>query len=184
MPQDEFEAIVSDYYERLYRFAYSLTRSEADACDLTQQTFYIWATKGHQLRDRSKTKSWLFTILHREFLHGRRREVRFPHLELSDEHEELPTIAPEVVNKLDAARVVECLGSVQEPYRAALNLFTWRIIPIRRSPTSSRFHWAPFVPVSPAPGAVTESDPHGRLLETSAGKGRTGKEDAQNAEVQ
>ena len=68
MPDDDFEQIVSQHYEPLYRFAFSLTRSEADACDLTQQTFYIWATKGHQLQDRSKVKSWLFTTLHREFL--------------------------------------------------------------------------------------------------------------------
>src|SRR5882724_4570313 len=123
MPSDDFEQIVSLHYEPLYRFALSLTRTEADACDLTQQTFYIWATKGHQLRDRSKVKSWLFTILHREFLHIRRRAVRFPHFELSDAIEDLPTISPEMVNTLDAARVLEFLGQVQEPYRAALNLF-------------------------------------------------------------
>ena len=52
-----FEAIVSDYYEPLFRFAMSLTRSESDAGDLTQQTFYIWARKGHQLRDVSKVKT-------------------------------------------------------------------------------------------------------------------------------
>src|SRR5216117_2004540 len=75
MPSDDFEQIVSQHYEPLYRFAFSLARTEADACDLTQQTFYIWATKGHRLRDRSKVKSWLFTILHREFLNIRRRAV-------------------------------------------------------------------------------------------------------------
>ena len=123
MPSDDFEQIVSQHYEPLYRFAFSLTRTEADACDLTQQTFYIWATKGHQLRDRSKVKSWLFTILHREFLNIRRRAARFPHLELSDAIEDLPTISPEVVNTLDSAQVLEFLGQVQEPYRAALSLF-------------------------------------------------------------
>jgi len=123
MPSDDFEQIVSQHYEPLYRFAFSLTRTEADACDLTQQTFYIWATKGHQLRDRSKVKSWLFTILHREFLNIRRRAVRFPHFELSDAIEDLPTISPEVVNTLDSAQVLEFLGQVQEPYRAALGLF-------------------------------------------------------------
>jgi len=123
MPSDDFEQIVSLHYEPLYRFAFSLTRSEADACDLTQQTFYIWATKGHQLRDRSKVKSWLFTILHREFLNIRRRAVRFPHFELSDVNEDLPVISPKVANTLDAARVLEFLGQVQEPYRAALGLF-------------------------------------------------------------
>jgi len=118
-----FEQIVSDYYESLYRFALSLTHTEADACDLTQQTFYIWAIKGHQLRDHSKVKSWLFTILHREFLHIARRALRFPHFELSDAIKDLPTISPEVVNTLDAARVFEFLGQVQEPYQAALSLF-------------------------------------------------------------
>ena len=123
MPSDDFEQIVSLHYVPLYRFAFSLTHSEADACDLTQQTFYIWATKGSQLRDRSKAKTWLFTILHREFLNIRKRAVRFPHFELSDSIEDLPTIAPEVVATIDATRVLECLGQIQEPFRAALNLF-------------------------------------------------------------
>src|SRR5213083_749575 len=123
MPSDDFEQIVSQHYEPLYRFAFSLTRTEADACDLTQQTFYIWATKGHQLRDRSKVKSWLFTILHREFLNSRKRAVRFPHIELVDGDKDLLIISPEVVNSLDGARALELLEQVREPYRAALSLF-------------------------------------------------------------
>src|SRR6184192_1865664 len=101
MPSDDFEQIVSQHYEPLYRFAFSLTRTEADACDLTQQTFYIWATKGHQLRDRSKVKSWLFTTLHREFLETRRRQTRFPHYELGQVESQLPSISPARVNQLD-----------------------------------------------------------------------------------
>lgn len=123
MPPDDFEQIVSHHYEPLYKFAFSLTRTEADASDLTQQTFYTWATKGHQLRDRSKVKSWLFTTLHREFLNTRRRAVRFPHIELSDANPELPTISLEIANTLDSARLLQFLAQVQEPYRAALNLF-------------------------------------------------------------
>src|SRR6266487_2407966 len=123
MPSDDFEEIVSQYYEPLYRFAFSLTRTEADACDLTQQTFYIWATKGQQLRDRAKVKSWMFTILHREFLNSRARAARFPHFELNDENVELPTIAPEAVNTIDGAIALRFLEQVQEPYRAAVSLF-------------------------------------------------------------
>jgi RNA polymerase sigma-70 factor (ECF subfamily) len=123
MPQNDFEEIVSRYYEPLYRFALSLARTDADACDLTQQTFYIWAAKGHQLRDAGKVKSWLFTTLHREFLNTRRRAVRFPQLELDEMEQELPGIAPEMVSSLDAARVLEFLRQIKEPYRAALTLF-------------------------------------------------------------
>jgi hypothetical protein len=38
--------IVREHYEPLFRFAMTLTRVESDARDLTQQTFYVWATKG------------------------------------------------------------------------------------------------------------------------------------------
>ena len=70
----DFESLVAAYYEPLYGFAFGLTRNEADACDLVQQTFSIWANKGHQLRDTSKVKTWLFTTLHREFLGARRKQ--------------------------------------------------------------------------------------------------------------
>jgi len=123
VPSDDFEQIVSRHYEALYRFGFSLTRSEADACDLTQQTFYIWATKGHQLQDRSKVKSWLFTTLHREFLNMRKRSNRFPHVELEEDIEELPVVTPDVVNSIDGNQVVQFLGQVPEPFRAALILF-------------------------------------------------------------
>lgn len=119
----DFDSLVSRYYGPLYQFAFSLARTEADACDLTQQTFYIWAAKGHQLRDSSKVKTWLFTTLHREFLNMRRKIVRFPHLELGEMENELPAVSPEAISALDAARVVALLGQVGEPYHAALTLF-------------------------------------------------------------
>src|SRR5258708_14288519 len=106
----DFDSLVSRFYGPLYQFAFSLTRTEADACDLTQQTFYIWATKGHQLRDGSKVKTWLFTTLHREFLTSRRKVVRFPHFELSEMDQELPSISPAMPTALASARVVEFLN--------------------------------------------------------------------------
>src|SRR6516225_9151153 len=119
----DFESLVGRYYSSLYKFAYSLTQAEADACDLTQQTFYVWATKGHQLRDVSKVKSWLFTTLHREFLETRRRQTRFPHHELSQVESELPPISPARVNQLDSAQVLQALAQVDEVYQAPVSLF-------------------------------------------------------------
>ena len=118
-----FESLVERYYRPLYQFAFSLTQSESDACDLTQQTFYIWATKGHQLRDVSKVKTWLFTTLHREFLETRRRQTRFPHHELSQVDFELPTISPARINQLDSGQVVQALSQVDQLYQAPVALF-------------------------------------------------------------
>jgi RNA polymerase sigma-70 factor (ECF subfamily) len=119
----EFESLVARFYAPLYQFAFSLTRVEADACDLTQQTFTIWATKGHQLRDASKVKSWLFTTLHREFLDSRRRRTRFPHFELEAAEAELPAVAPAAINGLDVTQVLNTLAQVDELFQAPVSLF-------------------------------------------------------------
>lgn len=119
----DFDSLVELYYQPLYKFAYSLSKREADAADLTQQTFYKWATKGHQLRDKSKVKTWLFTTLHREFLGSRRRYQRFPHHEVDEVHHELPHIEPQVVREMDGGSVMEALTEVDEMFRAPLTLF-------------------------------------------------------------
>lgn len=114
---------MAQYYEPLYQFAFSLTRDEAEACDLVQQTFCVWAAKGHQLRDVSKVKTWLFTTLHREFLGSRRRQQRFPHLELDTAELELPVISPDAISRLDTAQVLAALKQVDEIYQAPVALF-------------------------------------------------------------
>ena len=119
----DFDEVVTRYYESLYQFALSLTRAEADACDLTQQTFYVWATKGHQLRDATKVKTWLFTTLHRLFLESHRRQARFPHHELEAVAGELPTISPQTVSSLDTDQVLRALAQVDEVFQAPVALF-------------------------------------------------------------
>jgi RNA polymerase sigma-70 factor (ECF subfamily) len=119
----DFESLVAEFYGPLYQFAFSLARIEADACDLTQQTFYIWANKGHQLRDVTKVKTWLFTTLHREFLNSRRRQSRFPGVELDSAIDELPLTDSPPPSRLDAMHVLEALGRVDEVFRAPIALF-------------------------------------------------------------
>src|ERR1035438_2911829 len=119
----EFESLVAQYYEPLYKFAFSLARDESDACDLTQQTFCTWAVKGHQLRDASKVKTWLFTTLHREFLGIRRKQTRFPQVELEDAAPELPVVSPAVISSHDTAQVLAELARLDEAYQAPVALF-------------------------------------------------------------
>jgi len=122
-PRPDFERLVEQFYRSLYQFAFSLTQSESEACDLTQQTFYVWATKGHQLRNASKVKSWLFTTLHREFLESRRRQTRFPHYELELVESELPPIPPARLNQLDSGQVLKALSQVDAVYQGPVALF-------------------------------------------------------------
>ncbi len=119
-----FEEVVERHYAALYRFAFSLTRREADAADLTQQTFLIWARRGHQLRDPARAGTWLFTTLHREFLRARRRGERRAEVGLDEQTlDELPAPSADVIRELDLAAVQGALLGLAEHHRAPLSLF-------------------------------------------------------------
>ena len=91
---------------------------------MLQQTFFIWATKGHGLREAAKAKSWLFTTVYREFLRGRRRDSRATSIEdLPQQANELAAEEVDRVSKLDSATVMVALQSVDEIFRAPLTLF-------------------------------------------------------------
>lgn len=119
----DMDQLVADHYRNLYKFAFSLAKNEADATDLTQQTFYRFATRGHQLKDPRKVKTWLFTTLYREFLGMTRREKRFTHVELDEAGRELPGTDPGIARQIDGNLAVEALGELDERYRAPLVLF-------------------------------------------------------------
>lgn len=125
--KDEFKLLVDQHYEGLYRFGYSLAKSPDAAADLVQETFCIWAQKGHQLKDRSRAKSWLYTSLYREFLSRQKRGARF-----TSENYEGHVARQESGSEIDAERLddadrlMRCLGRLDEHYRSVISLFYLR----------------------------------------------------------
>jgi len=116
----DFQQLVDAHYASLYRFALSLARNESDAADLVQQTFAQWARKGHQLRDPSLAKTWLFTTLRREFLGTIRKSERYSDEPPGDED---GSLEPEQAESLDAAEVMAALQKLPLEYREPLTLF-------------------------------------------------------------
>jgi len=119
----DFEKLVKRYYQDLYRFGFSLTGSESDASDLTQETFYMWARKGHQLNDPANVKGWLFTTLHREFLKICRRRKRFADEPIEESAHDLPDVPVDCVNRIDSRTLVRMLREIDEDFRAPLVLY-------------------------------------------------------------
>ena len=122
-PDISFETLVATYYKPLYKFAWSLSKSDSDAADLTQQTFLIWAEKGHMLRDPSKAKSWLFTSLYREFLRQNRRGKTVTSIdqEILETH-----LDPDLVSsarRLEGQEALAALDELDKVYREPLILF-------------------------------------------------------------
>jgi RNA polymerase sigma-70 factor (ECF subfamily) len=116
------EAIVRENYRALYAYAMSLTRNPADAADLTQQTTVILATRWRQIKDRSKTKSWLFTILYREFIRLNKRNKRQVSLHEDDYHEDPSTPATQESTH-DGRSAIDAIHSLPEPHRSVLSLY-------------------------------------------------------------
>lgn len=123
MPIPSFQVLVDSHYESLFRFGQSLTGNPTDAADLTQQTFFIWAKKGHALRDTGKAKSWLFTTLYREFLKYNRRARKIDYRETEEIERTAPPTEPDWLETLDAGLVVESLARLDDTFRAPLTLF-------------------------------------------------------------
>ncbi len=123
LSQQDIEELVALHYEKLYHFALSLTRNEAESADLTQQTFLTLATKGNQLRDKGKAKSWLFTVIYREFLKLRKFTNRFTELESDLPAEAAHAIDDTACRQVDAHLIMESLQSVPEIFRAPVALF-------------------------------------------------------------
>jgi RNA polymerase sigma-70 factor (ECF subfamily) len=65
--------LVRDHHAELYRYAFRLSGSPADAEDLVQQTFLVAQQKLHQLREAERARQWLFSVLRSCFLKSRRK---------------------------------------------------------------------------------------------------------------
>ncbi len=76
--------LVLEHHVDVYRYAYRLAGSVADAEDLTQQTFLLAQAHRAQLRDPALARRWLFSILRHEFFRGQRKQRPTPAGMLAD----------------------------------------------------------------------------------------------------
>ena len=73
-----FEQDALALVDRLYAAALRLTRNEADAQDLVQDTYLKAFRSSGQFEAGTNLRGWLFTILHNTFLNQRRDRGRSP----------------------------------------------------------------------------------------------------------
>lgn len=124
-PAPTIEEVVERHAAMLYRFAYRLTGSAADAEDLVQETFLVAHQKLHHLRDPERVGYWLLRIL-RNCWSGQLSH-RLPTESIAvEEIAEEPADWPDGPDELDRERLLSLLGTMPEEYREALLLFYFR----------------------------------------------------------
>lgn len=118
----DMEQLVSDHLRAVYGYAFRLSGSADLAEELTQQVFYIAQSRGSQLRQPEKARSWLLTIARNCFFKQQRQ--RQP-LSATDNGLSLEEVAGPVppADQLDIQRLQAALDGLDEPFRVVLLMF-------------------------------------------------------------
>ncbi len=120
--QEAFESLVRRYQRMIYALTYRLSRSAADADDLTQETFIRAYQQLDTFRADAKFSSWLYRIAINQSLNWRQRTVR--RAEVHQEWE-IQSSSPTPPDAALAGRVQEALLKLPPKQRAAVVLTTY-----------------------------------------------------------
>lgn len=122
-PDPDFTQLVEQHYSLLYKFAYRLSGSFADAEDLTQHAFLTAQKKIHQLRSRDRVQAWLLTIVRNSYLKQQRRESR---QRISLESVAEPEVCVPENTDVDSEQLQKILSEMPEDFRVVIILFYFR----------------------------------------------------------
>jgi RNA polymerase sigma-70 factor (ECF subfamily) len=137
MAADPFETEALSFLDALYRTALRMTRSEAEAEDLVQETYIRAFRFRHQFTPGTNLKAWLFRILTNTFINQYRRKAARPDTtELDDVEESIlyrhmrdvspgsasPDPEAELIDNTHSSEVKDALEALPEKFRTTLLL--------------------------------------------------------------
>jgi RNA polymerase sigma-70 factor (ECF subfamily) len=130
--RDVFWNLAQNQARFLYNVAYKYVGNRYDAEDLVQETLYTACNKFHQLRDKRKFKSWMFTILRNHFLKTQRKKAPVHADEFENGIDYLSQlesvsmqrdVASACERKAEAETIQLILDKLPEKYKAVLILY-------------------------------------------------------------
>jgi RNA polymerase sigma-70 factor (ECF subfamily) len=137
MASDPFETEALSFLDALYRTGLRMTRSEAEAEDLVQETYIRAFRFRHQFTPGTNLKAWLFRILTNTFINQYRRKAARPDTtELDDVEESIlyrhmrdvspgsasPDPEAELIDNTLSSEVKDALEALPEKFRTTLLL--------------------------------------------------------------
>ncbi|MBM3998404.1 MAG: sigma-70 family RNA polymerase sigma factor [Planctomycetes bacterium] len=121
------ERLIREHHGELYRYAFRLSGSQADAEDITQQVFLSVCGKLDQLRDEGKVRGWMFAIARTCFLKSRRRIRPMPvsdiDLEIDLFVDPQTTVEDWDIEGIDGESLTAALGQLHDETRVMLAMF-------------------------------------------------------------
>jgi RNA polymerase sigma-70 factor (ECF subfamily) len=133
--QARFERDALPFLDQLYAAALRMTRNQADAEDLVQETFVKAFAAFHQFTEGTNLKAWLYRILTNTFINTYRKKQREPQQSAGEAVEDwqlaraeshtssgLRSAEAEALDHLPDSDVKEALQSIPEDFRIAVYL--------------------------------------------------------------
>jgi RNA polymerase sigma-70 factor (ECF subfamily) len=120
--QRHVQQLVDAHYDSLFRYAYRLSGCAADAEDLAQEAFCKAQMQLHQLREPSRAKAWLFSILRNAYLHRVRSDQAHKQVPL-DAVGDLAGPPPDPPPEVEPAQLQRALNELPEAFRTPVILF-------------------------------------------------------------
>jgi RNA polymerase sigma-70 factor (ECF subfamily) len=120
-PQAELVGLIDEHAAALYRYAYRLAGTAADAEDLTQQVFLIALDKLDQVRSAAAARGWLFTVLRNCYLKSKRRPPPLTAVGLGLDLDSLP--ADEDESEIDQELLQLAINELPDEFKLAVLLF-------------------------------------------------------------
>jgi RNA polymerase sigma-70 factor (ECF subfamily) len=128
--------VIELFYERIYAFLRRLTATDADAADLTQQTFGRLWEKLPTFAGRSSLASWIHSIAYRLFLDWRRKNRRVES-KSDDWWAACPAIEPspdEIVSRIDLqATVFKYVDALEPSLRDTIHLHYYQQLTLQET---------------------------------------------------
>lgn len=118
----EISTLIVDHHVVLYRYAFRLAGNQDDAEDLVQQTFMIAQQKLHQLREPSKVRNWLYTILRTCFLKSQRKQSPVPAAMLELNVNDIPQNNENDEN-IDGERLQLAINELADEFRVVVLMY-------------------------------------------------------------
>lgn len=120
--QAEIAQLVADHHAALYRYAYRLCGSAADAEDLVQQTFLTAQTKLDQVRSAEAVRGWLFAVLRNNYLKSCRRRQPLSAGDLELPLDALPQQVPQPP-LVDSEELQAALDALADEFKVVVLMF-------------------------------------------------------------
>ena len=126
----EIDAIYRLYFKDVYLFLKGLTRSEALAEELTQETFFNALDGLKDFDGKQDVRAWLFTVARNcYYSHCRKAKHTAPLEAAETQAADTPDIAQLLVDKDAAFTVHQCLHTLEEPYKEVFSLRVFGELP-------------------------------------------------------